>query len=106
MAAAYSVFANGGFKITPFIINSIRNTQDKVIYQAKAVTACATCPADPPGNQNKKGDNTQAPRVISPQNAFLITSALHDVIQRGTATEAVKLTTSELAGKTGNYNNQ
>ena len=47
-----------------------------------------------------------APRVISPQNAFLITSALHDVIQRGTAKLAKNLGRKDLAGKTGTTQNQ
>jgi penicillin-binding protein 1A len=51
-------------------------------------------------------DTTHAPRVISPQNSFLITSTLHDVIQYGTATQARSLQRKDLAGKTGTTSNQ
>ncbi len=51
-------------------------------------------------------DNTHAPRVISAQDAFLVSSALHDVIQFGTATKARSLKRVDLSGKTGTTNNQ
>lgn len=100
MASAYAVFANTGFRIVPFIIDSIKSSQGKVLYQAKPLVACTKgkCPTQP--------DNTYAPRVISPQNAFLVTSALHDVIERGTAVAARDLKREDLAGKTGTTSNQ
>lgn len=97
MAQAYAVFANGGFRIVPFVIDSIRNSQDQVIYQAKPLVACS--------NNCEKGVAT-APRVVSPQNAFLMTSALHDVVERGTAKLAKNLGRNDLAGKTGTTQNQ
>lgn len=97
MAQAYTVFANGGFKVVPYVIDSIRNNQDKVIYQAKPLAAC--------GNNCSK-DVAPAPRVITPQNAYLMTSVMRDVIQRGTATSAKSLNRSDLAGKTGTTQNQ
>jgi penicillin-binding protein 1A len=97
MAQAYSVFANGGQKVEPYIIDIIHNSQDQVIYQAKPLIACA---------KNCSHDIAIAPRVITPQNAFLITSALHDVIQHGTASLAKQLDRKDLAGKTGTTQNQ
>jgi penicillin-binding protein 1A len=126
MATAYAVFANQGFRITPYIIADIRNSAGQIIYQAKPLTACATCPDDlapallaatkeaeesdddkpvPPPVKHVK-DPTHAPRVISEQTAYLITSTLHDVIQYGTATEARSLQRKDLAGKTGTTSNQ
>lgn len=97
MAQAFAVFANGGLKIVPYAIDSIRNSQDQVIYQAKPLVAC----------NDQCGPNVAAaPRVISEQNAFLITSALRDVIQHGTATLAKKLGRTDIAGKTGTTQNQ
>lgn len=97
MAQAYAVFANGGQKVVPYIVDTIRNSKDELIYQAKPLTACsANCPKDV----------AVAPRVISAQNAFLVTSALHDVVQRGTAKQAKNLGRNDLAGKTGTTQNQ
>ncbi|MCC2666129.1 MAG: mrcA [Gammaproteobacteria bacterium] len=100
MASAYAVFANGGFRVVPFIIDSIRDGQNQLLYQAKPLAACPQC------SSLNKPDNTHAPRVISAQNAFLITSTLHDVIQHGTATLARSLQRKDLAGKTGTTQNQ
>lgn len=97
LAKAYAVFANGGLKVTPYIIDSIRNSQDQVIYQAKPLVACTKDCAE---------GAAVAPRAITAQNAFLITSALHDVVQRGTAKLAKNLGRNDLAGKTGTTQNQ
>jgi penicillin-binding protein 1A len=114
MAAAYAVFSNGGYKVAPYIIDSIHNTQGDITYQAKPLTACSTCVsvvvpiiADKTKTPAPVPDTTgHAPRVISAQNAFLITSALHDVIESGTATQARSIKRADLAGKTGTTNNQ
>ncbi len=99
MATGYAVFANGGFKVVPFAIDSIRNSQNQILYQAKPLSVCRNCTA-------AQMPQPQAPRVLSPQNAFLITSALHDVIEHGSAIQARSLKRNDLAGKTGTTQNQ
>ncbi len=88
MAGAYSVFANGGYKVTPYLIDKIVDAQGKVIQQAKPLRA---------------GANGQ--RVIDPRNAFLMTSMMQDVARIGTAAKARELGRYDLAGKTGTTNN-
>lgn len=102
MATGFAVFANGGFRVVPYVIDTIRNPHGQPIYQAKPLIA-----GNPkePDNANKK-ETAYAPRVISAQNAYLITSALRDVIQLGTASEARQLRRNDLAGKTGTTQNQ
>jgi penicillin-binding protein 1A len=97
MAQGYAVFANGGMRIVPFIIDSISNSQDQIIYQAKPLVACTS---------NCDANTAIAPRAISAQNAYLVTSTLRDVIQHGTAQPAKKLGRMDLAGKTGTTQNQ
>lgn len=97
MAQAYAVFANGGLSIVPYVIDHIQNSNGEVIYQAKPLIAC-----DPHCDKH----TAAAPRVISAQNAYLITSALRDVIQRGTGKQAKKIGRNDLAGKTGTTQNQ
>jgi penicillin-binding protein 1A len=101
MVGAYAIFANGGFKVAPYIIEYIRNTQGQIVYKAKPLTAGQVSDAT-----ISTPDNSHAPQVISAQNAFLVTSALHDVIQSGTAHDATSLKRSDLAGKTGTTNSQ
>jgi len=87
MASAYAVFANGGYRVKPNLITKIVDQNGKVISQTKFVRA-------------KSG----APRVIDARNAFIMTSMMQDVIRRGTATRALQLGRSDIAGKTGTTN--
>jgi penicillin-binding protein 1A len=109
MVSAYAIFANGGFKVTPYLVESIRNSQNEVIYQARPLTACQNCATDVTSTEalsTQATDNSHAPQAITPQNAYLITSALHDVIELGSAKLARSLKRNDLAGKTGTTNNQ
>lgn len=89
MANGYAVFANGGFRVKPHLISKITDSNGNIIEQTRYPVA---------------GQN--APRVIDGRNAFLMTSMMHDVVQRGTATKARQLGRQDLAGKTGTTNNQ
>lgn len=100
MAQAYAVFANGGLKVVPYLIDNIRQSQNQIIYQAKPLVACMA------GAPDCGPEVSIAPQAISPQNAYLITTALRDVIQRGTAVLARSLKRKDLAGKTGTTQNQ
>jgi penicillin-binding protein 1A len=88
MVTAYSVFANGGYRISPYVVNEIRNEKDQLLAQAAPVPA---------------GEGTL--RTIDPRNAFIMDSMLRDVTIYGTAAKAsVALKRQDLAGKTGTTN--
>lgn len=87
MAAGYAVFANGGYKINPYLISKITDTNGKVLVQA---------------TPEKAGDENN--RVIDERNAFLMDSMMKDVVRFGTATKAMSLKRTDLAGKTGTTN--
>ncbi len=88
MAVGYAAFANGGFRIHPYFITRIEDEQGRIIERAQPIAA---------------GKN--AKQVIDPRNAFLMTSMMQDVIQRGTATSAKRLGRNDIAGKTGTTSN-
>lgn len=88
LSGAYAVFANGGYRVRPYLISKIVDANGKVVLQAKPDQAGAN-----------------APRVIDGRNAFLMTSLLQDVARIGTAARARELGRSDLAGKTGTTNN-
>lgn len=100
LTAAYAVFANGGYKIEPYMIDHITDADGKVLLQAKPAHVCNPC------DQNQQDASAQAPRVIPEDIAFLMTSAMKDVIQHGTAIAARSLNRPDLAGKTGTTNDQ
>lgn len=104
MAVAYSVFANGGYKINDYLIDKVVDEQGKVLYQAQPVQACESCITAPAGSPIPASITNPAPRVISPQIAYLVTSALQEVITSGTGRAALVLNRSDLAGKTGTTN--
>jgi penicillin-binding protein 1A len=87
MATAYSVFANGGYRITPYLISKITDSRGEALSEASPALA-----------------GKDAERAIDPRNAFIMTTLLHDVITSGTATRALELKRKDLAGKTGTTN--
>lgn len=88
MVNAYAIFANGGYRIQPYIVSEILDEKKQVLAQAQPVT---------PGNEEM--------RAIDPRNAFVMDSMLRDVTLYGTAARAsATLKRKDLAGKTGTTN--
>jgi penicillin-binding protein 1A len=107
MVRAYAVLANGGYLVDPYFISSIYNAGGELVFMADSPVVCKHCPAglDEITTGIQKQVNL-APQVLSPQNVWLMTSMMRDVIQRGTGTRARVLGRSDLAGKTGTTNDQ
>lgn len=98
LATAYSVFANGGIRITPSYIDKIYDRNGKILKSSD--------PADFPTGP-KEGQELIAPernRVISKETAALITNMLESVVQNGTGWRA-KALNRPAAGKTGTTDN-
>ena len=90
MVTAYAVFANGGYRIQPYIVRDILDEKGQVLAQAQPVSA---------------GDESLL--AIDPRNAYLMDSMLRDVTIYGTAARAsATLKRHDLAGKTGTTNEQ
>lgn len=117
VAAGYTVFANGGFRIEPHFISRIETADGNGVMQAEPARACRECesaalPAtDPPGARSPA--ETEPPRaarlarrVINAENCWMMTSIMRDVIFAGTARRALALKRQDLAGKTGTTNDQ
>ncbi len=107
MASAYAVLANGGFRVEPYFIDRILDSDGEILFQANPVTVCESC-VQPPEPVDIEGEENRpvAPRVISPQNHYLMNSMMRDVITRGTGRKALVLKRRDLAGKTGTTNDQ
>ncbi|MGA7801470.1 MAG: penicillin-binding protein 1A [Gammaproteobacteria bacterium] len=137
MVTGYAVFANGGYRIKPYLIKSIADESGNVVFRADPAVVCAQCgaaggqpqaltadarnaPGAPAGSAGPSDGARQsqvlvgpprpavnlAKRVISPQNAYIMTSMMQDVIRHGTGRHALALHRTDLAGKTGTTNDQ
>ena len=87
MATAFSVFANGGYRVNPYLIAQITDQKGRILVDTKPTVL----------------DDTN--RVISPRNAFIMDSLLQEVARSGTAAKAqAALKRPDLFGKTGTTN--
>ncbi|MDO9090786.1 MAG: PBP1A family penicillin-binding protein [Burkholderiaceae bacterium] len=87
MAVAYSVFANGGYRINPWLITRVTDQRGKVLAESPA----------PVINDTMRG--------IDARNAFIMNSLLQEVARTGTAAKAgAALKRPDIGGKTGTTN--
>lgn len=87
MAGAYSVFANGGYRVNPYLIKKITDPKGKVLVEFK-----------PP-------ELSEAQRAIDARNAFVMSSLLQEITRSGTAAKAqAQLKRPDVYGKTGTTN--
>lgn len=179
LVRAFAVFANGGYRVTPYLIASIKDSDGNLIEVANPTLVCPECPeteiqygefrATPEEEQPKPqepeaqqpdgtGAETEplkpeqaivaedttgqaaneavaeakpedadtedeaakadgpppepvyvprfAPRVVRPENTYIMTTILRDVIKRGTGRRALELKRDDIGGKTGTTNDQ
>ena len=87
MASAFSVFANGGYRVNPWLITRVTDHKGRVI------------------SENPPPDISDLPRAIDARNAFVMNNLLQEVTRSGTAARAqATLKRTDLHGKTGTTN--
>ncbi|WP_185057549.1 penicillin-binding protein 1A [Pseudomonas chlororaphis] len=122
IATGWSVFANGGYKVTPYIIDKIESRNGETLFTANPPSVPAGNTASSgiaaPAQQGFTVDNvpgetpSQAPvqapavaeRIIDGRTTYILNSMLEDVIKLGTGRRALALGRTDLAGKTGTTN--
>lgn len=133
LVRGYATFANGGFRVDPYFIDRVALADGTELFTATPAVACPDCadsavavetdtatvarpsPPVPPalaaGNELITSVTQlypplrEAPRVISAQNAYLMTDLLQDVVDSGTGNRAKReLGRNDLGGKTGTTN--
>lgn len=123
----YSVFANGGYLVTPFLVEKIIGPDDDVLFRANPPTVCPKCQEAEKAEDalqlvseelnegtisqldNVDSDNSivnLAKRVVDEKNVYIMTTIMRDIIKRGTGRRARVLKRTDLAGKTGTTNDQ
>ena len=103
MVSAYSVFVNGGMKVSPYLIEQIQDRYGKSLYKNND-SSCMGCKVA------KYSDNLDIPiinddriRVLDELTAYQMVSIMQGVVQRGTGARLAGLK-KNLAGKTGTTN--
>ena len=87
MAGAYSVLANGGYRVNPVLIQKIARASGEVVFEAKPQVLDETL------------------RTVPARNTFMVSSLLQEVTRSGTAAKAqAALKRPDLYGKTGTTN--
>jgi penicillin-binding protein 1A len=131
IATGWSTFANGGFKVAPYLIQRVESRTGDVLFTANPATVPAdegqanpelpdpnAIPApDPAATQLITSDTGPAPvapavptapavaaRIVDGRTTYILTSMLQDVIKRGTGRRALSMNRPDIAGKTGTTN--
>ena len=87
MVVGYSVFANGGYRVNPYLIQKVTDPMGKVLSQYTPI------------------EQEESARAIDPRNAFVMSQLLQEVTRSGTAARAQSmLKRPDLYGKTGTTN--
>ncbi|MGF1660680.1 MAG: penicillin-binding protein 1A [Rubrimonas sp.] len=99
LTAAYAMFANGGRRVTPTLVDRVQDRRGVTIYRHDA-RACPGCddPSRPPAPR------AEAEQVVDPVTARQIVSMLEGVTSRGTAAAPFAGVAFPVAGKTGTTN--
>jgi penicillin-binding protein 1A len=124
LAAGYAVFANGGFRVEPYLIDRIEDVDGNLIYAAREPVVCEACAEQRQASAAEVRPHgvyeplvasrtelypkpAQPSPVITPQNAYLVCDMMQDVVRRGTGRRAYNaLGREDLAGKTGTTNDR
>ena len=102
MVAAYAMFANGGERVQPTLVDRVQDRYGKTIYRhdKRACDECQVASLEP-GFSPRIISNRE--RVMDPITAYQLTSMMTGVVERGTARNTVNLSVPT-AGKTGTTN--
>ncbi|XOZ33373.1 penicillin-binding protein 1A [Halomonadaceae bacterium KBTZ08] len=119
MTRAYAMIANGGFEVTPWLIERVVGPNGKTLRKAPEIHRCDDCSEDqkaldaalPDLAEDGQGTDAMQPvhimeRVANKEPIYILQSMMRDVIQRGTGRAARSLGRNDLAGKTGTTNDQ
>ncbi len=107
MATGFAVFANGGSRVSSYLVERVYAADGSIVKEATPRLACADCE-----QQNFEGGGAPvtiaqdqiAPRAISEANAWIMTDLMREVIRSGTGQRARGLGRGDIAGKTGTTN--
>jgi penicillin-binding protein 1A len=106
MAAAYSVFANGGKQVRATLIDRIQDRWGRTVWRHDN-RECKGCQVEGWNNQAEPVLADDRKQIVDPYTAYQMTSIMEGVVQRGTATIIKQIVPNvPIAGKTGTTNEE
>ncbi len=103
MVAAYAMFANGGLRVEPTLVDRVQDRYGKTIYRHDQ-RPCEGCAAEAVSAAGQPIVRANSERIMDPITAYQITSMLQGAVSRGTGARTVGSLELDLAGKTGTTN--
>ncbi|WP_299789052.1 PBP1A family penicillin-binding protein [uncultured Marivita sp.] len=102
MVAAYAMFANGGERVEPTLVDRVQDRYGNTVYKhdQRVCEDCTLASLQPGQGPTVRSDRE---RVMNAVTAYQLTSMMQGVVERGTARSAVNLPVPT-AGKTGTTN--
>ncbi|MDH4874781.1 penicillin-binding protein 1A [Pseudomonas sp. BN515] len=120
IAGGWSTFANGGYKVQPYLIERIESRDGKTLFvanpprvpateaQSNEIAQSSGAPDTLLASTDASAPQSQTPavaeRIVDPRTTYILNSMLQDVIKRGTGRRALSMGRSDIAGKTGTTN--
>jgi penicillin-binding protein 1A len=103
MVAAYAMFANGGLRVEPTLVDRVQDRYGRTIYRHDQ-RGCEGCSGDDLRDAAQPLVHSNAERIMDAITAYQITSMLQGAVARGTSASSVGQLGLNLAGKTGTTN--
>jgi penicillin-binding protein 1A len=103
MVAAYAMFANGGLRVEPTLVDRVQDRYGRTVYRHDE-RPCESCQAPDISAASQPIVRANAERIMDPITAYQITSMLQGAVERGTGARTVGSLDLGLAGKTGTTN--
>ncbi len=103
MVAAYSMFANGGIRVEPTLVDRVQDREGNTIYQHD-VRICHECQQSTIDVMAEPWVENKADRIMDAVTAYQLSSMMRGVVERGTAASTVGILGLPISGKTGTTN--
>lgn len=102
MVAGYAMFANGGERVEPTLVDRVQNSRGETVYRHDR-RSCVGCTAGNLTRGLSPEIQNNRERIMDDVTAYRLTSMMRGVVERGTASRTVRLGVP-VAGKTGTTN--
>ncbi len=103
MVAAYSMFANGGKRVEPTLVDRVQDRYGNTIFRHDP-RVCDECSGEDLVTDMEPWVRNYAPQIMDPVTAYQLSSMMRGVVARGTAAGTVGQLGLPISGKTGTTN--